>query len=140
MKLRSFESLLKQGQLAEDWVQLEFESAGFHCTQRSDNSLPDLTFEEGFSIEVKEKGELWKYPKETGFNHKHLAAYLTKNTFMMFIDPLSGLIYGQWLDILIQTKPWIMKNTKDGKDIIVFHRDNMRFDYIRAVKERIGDF
>jgi len=139
MKLRSFEELLTEGQMAEAWVRLEMESNGFHCIGTSDDSTPDLEFRESFFIEVKFKEEMLVYPKWNGFNLIYLPTYLSKNTFMLFILPYSGVIYGQWLNTLYLNSPWMVKG--EGTNcVIIFHRDHMRYDYIRAIKERLGDW
>jgi len=139
MKLKNFEELLARGHLFEQWCIVELESNGFHCIGTSDTAVPDLNFKEGFFVEAKCKEDMLYYPKYSGFDLKHLPTYLSRNTFLMFMQPSEGVPFGQWLEPLYTAGKYKIIDTSEGP-IIVFHRDTMRYDYIRAIRERLGDW
>lgn len=128
---------LAQGLIAEEYINMLLTGVGYHLIKQSRTSEPDLTYEEGFSVEVKAKPELEKYPGNTGFNLSYYEEYKKRNTFVVFIETEKGIIYGQWLDILSQPKNIFSPNfnSYDGPKII-FKVSAMRYDWLQAIHQR----
>lgn len=112
---------------------------GFIIVNKSVTAKPDLELDCSIEVECKYKDRMWKY-RATGFPHRLYLEYKKNpNTFILFCEPSTGRIYGQFIDILsknIHRENWPI--TK-GSPITTFKLSFscMRFDWLTAIKQRL---
>jgi len=137
MKLRNFDDELKRGELWEMLVVPLLKDQGFIVVNKSVTAKPDLELDCSIEIECKYKDRMWKY-KVTGCPHQLYLGYKKNpNTFLLFCEPSTGRIYGQFIDILsknIHKENWPISK---GAPITTFTISCMRYDWLTAIKQRL---
>ena len=137
MKSTNFDEELKRGELWEKLVIPLLKDQGFIVVGKSVTAEPDLELQCPINVECKYKDRMRQH-KATGFAHKLFLEYKKNlDTFVLFCEPSTGRIYGQFIDILnrnIYREDWFISR---GGPITTFKLSCMRFDWLTAMKQRL---